>query len=184
MTALSGELRPHPTSPCDAIRLFVGEIEPVALLKELRIRYRIDGEIGRLRLPATGIARRSDGLWQHSCFEAFLRADASDSYYEFNIAPSGDWAAYRFGGRRSDRVSPDVPAPRIEFRQFPDACELSAVIAIAALPELSPASVFRAGLSAVIESENGSLSWWALAHAGEKPDFHDPSTFVLQVTPR
>ena len=182
MTAQSGELRPHPTSPCDAIRRFAVAIEPAALPGEIGIRYRIEGEIGRLRLAATGNARRSDGLWQHSCFEAFLRTDASDTYYEFNFAPSGDWAAYRFGGRRSDRVSPELPAPRIEFRQFPDACELNAVIAIAALPELAGATPVHAGLSAVVEQRNGGLSWWALAHAGDKPDFHDPSTFVLRVT--
>ena len=77
--------------------------------------YRIEGATGRLRLPLPVSARRTDGLWQHTCFEAFLKADASDSYYEFNFAPSGEWAAYRFGGRRIDPTSPDMPAPAIEL---------------------------------------------------------------------
>jgi hypothetical protein len=33
----------------------------------------------------------------------------------------------------------------------------------------------------VIEAADGSLSYWALAHAGEKPDFHDPATFSMRV---
>jgi len=181
MTALSAELAPHPACSCDAIRRFGVSIEPSSLPEELAIRYRIDGDIGRLRLAEPGFARRSDGLWQHSCFEAFLRADANDSYYEFNGAPSGEWAVYRFAGRRSDRASPGIPAPRIAFRRLPDACELSARIPIAALPELAGAPAIHAGLAAVVEDLDGRLSWWALAHGGDQPDFHDPATFLLQV---
>ena len=32
----------------------------------------------------------------------------------------------------------------------------------------------RIGLSAVIETTDGALSYWALAHPAEKPDFHHP----------
>ena len=149
----------------------------------LRIRYRIEGTTARLRLSLPGAARRTDGLWQHTCFEAFLKADASDNYYEFNFAPSGEWAAYRFGGRRIDPTSPQMPAHALAFKRSPEGCELIADIPIRALPDLATATGVRAGLSAVVESEDGSLSWWALAHAGDEPDFHDPSTFVLRVTP-
>ena len=130
-----------------------------------------------------GSARRTDGLWQHTCFEAFLKADASDNYYEFNFAPSGEWAAYRFGGRRIDPTSPDMPAPPFEFHHSASGCELIVDIPMQSLPDLATATSVRAGLSAVVESEDGRLSWWALAHADDKPDFHDPSTFVLRVTP-
>ena len=116
MTALSAELKPHPTSSCDAIRRFGVAIEPSALVPGLRIRFRIEGATARLRLPLPVSARRTDGLWQHTCFEAFLQADANDSYYEFNFAPSGEWAAYRFGGRRIDRTSPEMPALAIELQ--------------------------------------------------------------------
>ena len=80
----------------------------------LRVRYRIEGDVARIRLPPVGPARRCDGLWHHSCLEAFLRPDGNDSYHEFNFAPSGDWAAYRFGGRRSARSSPELPAPPVQ----------------------------------------------------------------------
>ena len=35
------------------------------------------------------------------------------------------------------------------------------------------------GLSAVIETIDGAISYWALAHPAEKPDFHHPDSFVL-----
>jgi hypothetical protein len=184
MTALRAELLPHPSTPCPAIRRFAVEVDPSGWPGELVVLFRLAGDIDRLQLPASGFARRADGLWQHSCFEAFLRAGSGGSYHEFNLAPSGDWAAYRFGNRRRERSSPDMPAPRMERRHFPGGYELSAKLPIAALPELARAGSVDAGLAAVLESDDGSLSYWALAHAGAKPDFHDPASFTLRVRPR
>jgi len=58
---------------------------------------------------------------------------------------------------------------------------LSADIPIASLPEIAEAAAVQAGMAAVIETDDGYLSYWALAHGGERPDFHDPSTFALRV---
>jgi len=184
MRALTAELRPHPQSPCKAVRrIGVGvgfEADPGVL----QVRFRIEGDIDRLVLPTRGFARRSDGLWQHTCFEAFLRPDANDSYHEFNFAPSGDWAAYRFGARRSDRSLPKIAAPPVRFQAERDRCDLSADIPIASLPELAEAVAVHAGMAAVVETDDGYLSYWALAHGSDRPDFHDPSTFALRVTGR
>ena len=184
MSAISAELPPHPTTPSPEIRRISASIAAESVRRELTIEYRIEGEVGRLRLPMAGTARRRDELWQHSCFEAFLRPHATESYYEFNFAPSGDWAAYRFATRRGGRASPDMPSPRIAFRQLADGCELSAALPLAALPELAGAATLHAGLAAVIETDDGRLSYWALAHGGPRPDFHDPATFTLRVAAR
>lgn len=184
MATAATELRPHPAHPAAAIRRFDAAAEWPASGSPLRIRFRIDGDVGQLRLPPPGVARRHDGLWQHSCFEAFLRPDASDIYYEFNFAPSGDWAAYRFAGRRSMRSSPELAAPAIRTSLLAERYELTAEIDVAAVPELAQAGTIRAGLTAVVESDSGALSYWALAHGGDGPDFHDPATFLLRVTRR
>ena len=182
MSALTAELRPHPQSPCKAVRRIGIDIGFATGPALLQLRFRIEGDVDRLVLPSAGLARRSDGLWQHTCFEAFLRPDSSESYHEFNFAPSGDWAAYRFGGRRSDRSLPAMTALPIRFRAERDLCDLSADIPIASLPELAAAAALHAGVAAVVETDDGYLSYWALAHGGERPDFHDPSTFSLRVT--
>ena len=184
MTTLSAELAAHPSSPCDEIRRFEAGFGTARLPGELEVHFRIEGDISRIWLPPIELARRRDGLWQHTCFEVFLRPDGSDSYHEFNFAPSGDWAAYRFAGRRRDSTAPEMPAPRIECRRRPDGCTLSAQIAIAALPELAQAASLDAALTAVIETTGGARSYWALAHGGEEPDFHDPATFMLRVPAR
>jgi hypothetical protein len=184
MSRLTAELRPHPTRLCEAVSRIGIEIDDGDFPRALRLRFRIDGEIVRIRLPARGFARRSDGLWQHTCFEAFLRPDASESYHEFNFAPSGDWALYRFGSRRSDCSLPDLPAPpAIEFVAARNRADLSAEISLAALPELAGASRLCVGMAVVIEADDGNLAYWALAHGSEQPDFHDPSSFALRAGP-
>jgi hypothetical protein len=183
MRRLKAELRPHPTSSCEAVSRIGIEIDDRDFPRALRLRYRIDGEIARIRLPPPGFARRSDGLWQHTCFEAFLRPDASQSYHELNFAPSGDWAVYRFGSRRGERSLPALAAPAIEFGASRGHCELSAEFSIAELAELAAAPALRAGACAVIETVDGSLSYWALAHGSERPDFHDPAGFALRIGP-
>ena len=182
MTTLAAELTPHPATPGEAVRRIAVALE-LRARGELRIRYRIEGDIGRLRLPLPEPARRRDGLWQHSCFEAFLRPDDGAAYFEFNFAPSGHWAAYRFGDRRERRTSPELRAPLLSFSRHADSSELTADLSFAALPELAAAAAIQAGLCAVIETDDGGLSYWALAHGGEKPDFHDPPTFTLRLTP-
>ena len=183
MSMVTAELRPHPTSPCEAVSRIGIEIDDEAWPRALRVRFQVEGDISRIRLPATGFARRSDGLWQHTCFEAFLRPDASQSYHEFNFAPSGDWAAYRFVSRRGERNLPALPTPVIEFGAARGHCELSAEFSIAELTELAAAPGLRAGACAVIETVDGSLSYWALAHGGERPDFHDPASISLRIGP-
>ena len=38
------------------------------------------------------------------------------------------------------------------------------------------------GLSAVLEEQDGTKSYWALAHpVADKPDFHDPGCFVARL---
>ena len=168
----------HPASRCEAVQsVEVAVTRPAP--GALEVSFRINGEIGRLRLPAPALPLRADGLWQHSCFEAFLRADDGGSYHEFNFSPSSAWAVWRFTGRRAGRSSPLMTAPAIRTESAAGSFGLSAVLPIGELPGLARAATIRAGLTAVIEDEHGVLSYWALAHASPRPDFHDPATFTL-----
>lgn len=176
----SAELIRHPATPCAAVRRIDAEVaRPSAAV--LFFRYRIEGDIASLRLPVAAPARRVDGLWQHSCFEAFLQADAGDGYCELNFSPAGDWAAYRFSGRRGGRSEPELASPRRTVRRAPRILAIDIELALERLPEIALAATLTAGLAAVIEERDGALSYWALAHGGDRPDFHDPATFTLRV---
>jgi hypothetical protein len=148
----------------------------------LVVSYRLNADISQLRIPAPAGSSRVDGLWQHTCFEAFVRVKDSPAYFEFNFSPSGEWAAYGFrayrdGGRLDDAVS----APEISVQKFSNQLELAATIRLAQFLLVQPGMLLRLGLSAVVEASDGTLSYWALNHPAAKPDFHHPDSFALEL---
>ena len=165
----------HPDSVCPALAAISGEIlRPQAGL--LVLRYELSGDIAALALPPPCAARRADKLWEHTCFEAFLRAP-DGAYREFNFAPSTEWAAYHFTGYRKGMAPAEQTPPRIETRRSAATYELQAHLDIG---ELLLQPRWRLALSAVIEDRNGAKSYWALAHPPGKPDFHHGDAFAYE----
>src|SRR5262245_26650423 len=100
----------------------------------LLLRYVVTGRMGELRLPPVAAAAHTDELWQHTCFEAFVGSSVDAAYYEFNFAPSTEWAAYRFGSYRNGmRVATETSAPRIEVKSGPEHYTLQAEVALDSL---------------------------------------------------
>jgi hypothetical protein len=166
-------LEPHPETPCPSVERLEALAERDGA--SLRLSYRLAGNLEALAIPAQAPAARADGLWAHTCFEAFVAA-GDGSYLEFNLAPSGQWAAYRFEDYRVGMAPLEgVEAPRIEVARAGGALELRAVVH---LPWDRP---LRVGLTAVIEAAGGQLSYWALRHPAAVPDFHDAEGFVLNL---
>ena len=149
----------------------------------LSLVFDLAGDLERVRIPPPGAPARTAGLWRHTCFETFVRPPRGKGYFEFNLAPSGHWAAYGFDAYRGGMSQLDVPTPTIQTQRAGAHFGLAAGLELAALPELVPWDAWQIGLSAVIEDEDGSLSYWALAHPPGKPDFHHPDCFVLELPP-
>lgn len=150
----------------------------------LALTYRLEGDIGHLRIPLPHPPRRSDGLWRHTCFEAFIAVNEKPEYCEFNFSPSGEWAAYYFHRYRDGAPFPNEDlAPNIIARSADDRLDLDAIVHSHRLPMELQNRCLRLGLSAVIEEESGILSYWALKHPPGRPDFHHPDTFALKVEP-
>ena len=149
----------------------------------LLLRYFVTGNVADLRMPPVTAPTRADGLWRHTCFEAFVRASPGAAYYEFNFAPSTQWAAYRFSGYRSGmHVASGIGAPRIEVRSNGGSYELQASLELDRLQDLPSDTVWRLGLSAVIEETSGRKSYWALVHPPGKADFHHSDCFTHELT--
>lgn len=158
-------------------------VEVRVLADGLRLRYGLRGDTAALRIPAPAAPVPTDGLWQHTCLEAFLAADGEPAYREFNFSPSSEWAAYRFSSERQRDKAAEArepvwlrpPQARATTREL----TLTARLPATALPR-SP-SPLRLGLCAVIEERNGQLSYWALHHPHERPDFHHPDGRALRL---
>lgn len=148
----------------------------------LAFSYTLIADIHQLLIPLAAAPKRVDGLWRHSCFEAFFGLNDSPGYYEFNFSPSSEWAAYRFRGYRDGRpLDYDALAPDISAERAADRLRLAATVRLDNLSVIQPGATLRIGLAAVIEATDGSLSYWALRHPSDKPDFHHPDSFVLEL---
>jgi hypothetical protein len=72
-------------------------------------------------------------------------------------------------------------AAEISVCRGDDGLQLQSVVRLGHLADLRDAPHLRIALAAVIEDNNGSLSYWGLRHAPGKPDFHHPYGFALEV---
>ena len=140
----------------------------------LAFSYFLRGDPRVLRIPSFESPRRGDKLWQHTCFEAFVRSKGETAYREFNFAPSSEWAAYSFRNyREAAPIADDSPFMEIKLSSDDQLLQLDAVIRIAI-----PGSL-QLALSAVLEYNDGTLAYWALKHPAGKPDFHHADAFAL-----
>lgn len=167
------ELLPHPAAPPAKVRgVTASLLAPAA--GWLRLRWRVEGAGGLLVPPFAGKGR-ADGLWQTTCFELFVQPTGGDAYAEFNFSPSDRWAAYDFIGPRSGMADRVMHRPPVcTMRAGRDLAIFDVALPLATLP----AGECVAGLTAVIEEAGGVKSFWALAHRGAAPDFHDPACFT------
>lgn len=141
----------------------------------LWLRFSVEGGVDRVRWPAAEPQGRGEDLWKHTCFEVFV--GTADGYREYNLSPSGQWATYAFDGYRSGMRKADKAATVLGLDGGADYVALEARI------ELPVDAVGPLGLSAVIEDLEGRITYWALAHPSDKPDFHHPDSFILELPP-
>ena len=173
-------LEPHPSSQAPAIRI-EAEAERSGA-NRLVLRYAVTGDVESLLLPPPAPPGPADGLWQHCCFEAFVRTHGEAGYYEFNFAPSGKWAVYRFSDYRAG-MEPIDEVPEIETRLDSAGYSLAASIDLEEELGLLDALPWQLGLTAVIETRDGGRSFWAMTHPSGAPDFHHRDCFALELPP-
>jgi hypothetical protein len=174
------ELTVHPATPDPSVRSIVAEIGWTPRPPLLSLLFRVHADTSGLRLPPSRPVRRADGLWQHTCFEAFVRAAGVDPYHEFNFSTSGEWAAYSFDAPRAGmRPVPHAQPPRIGVLHGQGMVDVSVELDLTGFGGLAVAPQLELGLAAVIERNDGGKSFWALQHAADRPDFHDPAAFAV-----
>lgn len=135
----------------------------------LSLAYTVDGDLDAVAWPAQAPPARTDELWMHSCFEAFVRPAGQSSYVELNLSPSGRWASYAFDGHR-DGMRDAAVVPHLTWQS-------PTLTASADLADMAGAD-WLIGLTMVVEATDGSKSFWALKHRAGPPDFHDAACFT------
>jgi hypothetical protein len=175
-------LRCHNSAPCQDVHGI--HVTARRTSYELELGFFLEGNISRICLTSRNGRQGLDELWRHTCFEAFIALEGQAAYHEFNFAPSREWRVYGFRAYRDREPLAGVSAwPAIAVNVTDERLELCARIFLNELSTIHSRSVLRLGLSAVIESQKGLFSYWALHHPGDKPDFHHPGAFALRLEP-
>lgn len=174
-------LSAHPTTQSDSIqRLDVRLSFPspgfVTLLYTLR------ADMSRIRVGSEVAPGPADGLWKHTCFEAFIQPGGSRGYYEFNFAPTQQWAVYRFDSYREGMTPMDLASPPdISIEKAPDHLVLQTTFPLPVSAAASAARRTKLALAAVVEEDSGRLCFWSGRHPQGKPDFHHPDGFAFDL---
>lgn len=176
------DLKCHPSTRTETVRAIQVLVRRSARA-ELQLTFRLDGDIPQIWIPTPSLPRINAELWRHTCFEAFIAMDGQGEYHEFNFAPSGEWCIYALSSyRNGGPVADETMRPQMAVRSTTSRLELDALVRLDSLSPIHPHASLRLGLSAVIEASDG-LSYWALRHPADTPDFHHAAGFALLLEP-
>lgn len=150
----------------------------------LQLDFELSGPLAELVISPQGPSpRRLDGLWQSTCFEAFVAHPDAAGYWEINMAPNGDWNVYALSGYRQGlRPEPLLEILPVQISRQRcgiagnELLRLRLQLDLTAL--LDPAQPLEASATAVLERHGQGCSYWAWRHGAAEPDFHCRASFL------
>jgi hypothetical protein len=163
----------HRTCDLGPVRSITADI--TATPQGCEAEFRIDGMVSEIVVPPMAQSERMDHLWQTTCFEIFWQPIGGTYYREFNLSPSGRWAAYDFDAFREGMRDAPVNAIALACSQNTEGLVVRASIAA---DLASPAQV---ALNAIVEHPDGSKQFWALAFPPGQPEFHSEACRQLVI---
>ena len=145
---------------------------------KLKLKYLLQGNLQQLVLPAiNNKVERKDNLWQTTCFEFFLAVFHSRHYWEFNLAPTGDWNVYYFTNyRRGMKPSKSFDSLPFIIKTNDSTYQLEIEINLQSI--IAGNTFLELAVATVIEDTNHNLSYWAITHPGIQADFHRRDSFI------
>jgi hypothetical protein len=147
----------------------------------LSIAYQLQGDLDAISIdPLNNLPSRKFELWATTCFEFFVGIPGNSEYWEFNLAPTGDWNVFHLDnyrqGLQNELAFTSLPfaiARQINSLLLTLTFDLSKIVPIQQEIEVS--------VTTVIESNQHQISYWALTHTGTEADFHRRDSFILKV---
>jgi len=173
------KLVPFPSSVLPNIYI-TGEIQRRD--NQVSIHYEVSGDIGQIALP--GLAAppiRKYDLWKATCFEFFLALPGQPQYWEFNMSPSGDWNVYQMDAYRRVGFQEERLIKQLQVGFQNEAGKLTMKSDVDLKPLFQNGGALDAGITSVIQANDGTETYWALAHPGRQADFHLRESFALTV---
>ena len=161
------------------------EIEIVGFIfrdrDRLNIQYQLQGELSDIIIfqPTLTPTRQYD-LWEHTCFELFLRLENTTKYWEFNLSPAGDWNVFYLTDYRQN-MSEEMAIAALPFEVSQTTKSLQLILNFDLNSIIKSEQNIDVAITTVVENKERELSYWALAHRAIAPDFHHPDSFILSL---
>lgn len=145
------------------------------------ISFQLTGSLENILFdPPQENHKRTDNLWQKTCFELFVKNDIDSNYWEYNLSPSGNWAIYAFESYRKGKFDElSIQGIPITTRQETNQFTLNSYIT---LPDKLSRQNLKIGLTTVVQDTNGDIYYYALKHTEKQPDFHVADSFTINIT--
>jgi len=171
-------LEPYPGNGLSPPVQITGSI--VRCSNRLSISYQLQGTLHEILIPARDeIPARRSRLWEETCFELFLAAENSEQYWEFNLSPAGHWNVFRFSSYRQS-MQEETAFSSLPFSTQHIGDTLLLHMELDAEKILKACSL-EAGVSAIIKTRVGEVTYWSLAHNPVRPDFHARDCFIIHL---
>lgn len=148
---------------------------------KLTIYYAMKGDLASVVIPApVDLPKRKYDLWEETCFEFFVGIKNYPHYWEFNLSPAGDWNVFRLEDYRQG-LQEELAVTSLPFsvQQKSDALLLTLEVDLNQF--ISGEESLEIGITTVIKSEDGDISYWALTHCGDEADFHRRDSFIVEL---
>jgi hypothetical protein len=172
-------LRPFPTDGLISQIEISGRIERHD--DSIAIEYLLQGDLDNIAIdPPSAAPTRKLELWTDTCFEFFMGVVGDRRYWEFNLAPTGDWNVFHLDDYRQGLRD------EIAFTSLPCTVDRTANSLQLKL-EFDLGKIIKTDLklemaiTAVIKSTQNEISYWALTHTGTEADFHRRDSFTIEL---
>jgi len=147
---------------------------------KLTICYALLGDLTKVVIPASAdLPKRKYDLWEETCFEFFVGIKNNPDYWEFNLSPAGHWNVFHLDDYRQG-LQEEMAVTSLPFSvQHTDALLVDLEVDLNQF--ISAEQSLEVGITTVIKSEDGNLSYWALTHCAEEADFHRRESFIVEL---
>jgi hypothetical protein len=148
----------------------------------LTLHYVLAGNLEKVSLPPVSLyPGRKDELWKATCFEFFLGIKNRPGYWEANLSPSGDWNVYRMDAYRRIGFREETAIFGLPFEIKHESDKLSLEVSVALSVMRPPEQDLQIAIAAIIQTNDGRETHWALAHPAPYADFHLREGFILSL---
>ena len=147
----------------------------------LSISYQLQGDLSAIAIdPFNNSPRRKFELWSTTCFEFFIGIPGNSEYWEFNLAPTGDWNVFHLDNYRQG-LQNELAFTSLPFKIDRQANSLLLTLTLDLNKIIPTEREIEISVTTVIESNQHEISYWALTHPSTEPDFHRRDSFAIKI---